>query len=76
MILSYRLTILLALVSIFLVSPGNASEIAGNLIIAGNGPEQVTMEALARAFEKANPRAYVDLLWDDHSMARRNFRET
>ncbi|MBH0194043.1 MAG: hypothetical protein HP494_00230, partial [Nitrospira sp.] len=63
----YRLTVLLALVGVFLVSPGYASEIAGNLVIAGNGPEQATIEALARAFEKANPRAYVDLLWEDHS---------
>ncbi|MBH0190965.1 MAG: hypothetical protein HP492_04200 [Nitrospira sp.] len=67
MSISQRLTVLLVLVSLFLPSPGKASEIAGNLVIAGNGPEQSTMEALARAFEKANPRAYVDLLWDDHS---------
>lgn len=65
--LSLRLTVLLLLVGLFLASPGNASEIAGNLVIAGNGPEQATIEALARAFEKANPRAYVDLLWDDHA---------
>lgn len=44
-----------------------AAELSGNLVIAGNGPEMPTMEALARAFEKANPRAYVDLLWDDNS---------
>jgi phosphate transport system substrate-binding protein len=35
--------------------------------VAGNGPELTTIEALARAFEKANPRAYVDVVWDDHS---------
>lgn len=40
------------------------AQTAGSLIIAGNGPEQTTIEALARAFEKANPRAYVDILWD------------
>lgn len=44
-----------------------SAEVSGNLIIAGNGPEMPTIEALARAFEKANPRAYVDLLWDDNS---------
>ncbi|MBH0188387.1 MAG: hypothetical protein HP493_05910, partial [Nitrospira sp.] len=60
--ISQRLTVLLILLGLFSTSPGNASEIAGNLVIAGNGPEQATMEALARAFEKANPRAYVDLL--------------
>lgn len=43
------------------------AEVSGNLIIVGNGPELTTIEALARAFEKANPRAYVDLVWDDHS---------
>jgi phosphate transport system substrate-binding protein len=43
------------------------AEVSGNLVIAGNGPEQTTIESLARAFEKANPRAYLDVLWDDHS---------
>lgn len=43
------------------------AELSGNLIIVGNGPEQTTIESLARAFEKANPRAYVDVVWDDHS---------
>jgi phosphate transport system substrate-binding protein len=43
------------------------AEVSGNLIIVGNGPELTTIEPLARAFEKANPRAYVDVVWDDHS---------
>lgn len=43
------------------------AQVAGTLIIAGNGPEQRTIEALARAFEKANPRVYVDILWDEDS---------
>src|SRR5215467_937654 len=43
------------------------AEVSGNLVVAGNGPEQTTIEGLARAFEKANPRAYVDVVWDDHS---------
>ena len=52
----------------FWVSPANIfAQIAGNLIITGNGPEQTTIEALARAFEKANPRAYVDILWDENA---------
>jgi phosphate transport system substrate-binding protein len=67
MILSHRLAGLMILASIFLANPIGASEIAGSLIIAGNGPEQLTMETLARAFEKANPRAYVEMLWDDNS---------
>ena len=46
---------------------GTSAQTAGSLIIAGNGPEQRTIEALARAFEKANPRAYVDILWDEDS---------
>ncbi|BFU95886.1 MAG: putative Phosphate-binding protein PstS [Nitrospira sp.] len=45
------------------------AEVSGNLIIAGNGPEQSIIELLVRAFEKANPRAYVDIVWDDHSKA-------
>lgn len=46
---------------------GATAEILGNLIVAGNGPEQFTIEALARAFERVNPRAYVDVLWDENS---------
>ena len=49
-----------------LSSPSHA-EVAGSLVIAGNGPENTTIEILAHAFEKANPRAYVDLLWEDNS---------
>ena len=43
------------------------AEIAGNLTIAGNGPELTIIEPLARAFEKANPRAYLDVVWDGNS---------
>lgn len=43
------------------------AEVSGSLTIAGNGPELTTIEPLARAFEKANPRVYVDVVWDDHS---------
>ena len=43
------------------------AEVSGNLTIVGNGPELTTIEPLARAFEKANPRAYIDVVWDDHS---------
>ena len=41
--------------------------ISGTLVIAGNGPEMPMIEQLARAFEKANQRAYIDILWDDNS---------
>jgi phosphate transport system substrate-binding protein len=44
-----------------------SADVSGSLIIAGNGPEMTTIESLARAFEKANPRAYIDVLWDDNS---------
>jgi phosphate transport system substrate-binding protein len=44
-----------------------SAEVNGSLVIAGNGPEQRMVESLARAFERANPRAYVDILWDDNS---------
>ena len=43
------------------------AEVAGNLTIAGNGPELSTIEPLAHAFEKANPRAYLDVVWDGNS---------
>ena len=43
------------------------AEVAGSLIIAGNGPELTTIEPLARAFEKANPQAYLDIVWDGNS---------
>ena len=55
-------------ISVAAVFPSaSRAEVSGNLIIVGNGPEQTTIESLARAFEKANPRAYVDIVWDDHS---------
>lgn len=41
--------------------------VSGNLAIVGNGPEQAVIEQLTRAFEKANPRAYVDIHWDENS---------
>ncbi|MDH5741867.1 MAG: substrate-binding domain-containing protein, partial [Nitrospira sp.] len=64
---SRLLTSLLLSTTLFL-SPASAwGQLAGNLVIVGNGPEQPTMEALARAFEKANPRTYVDVLWDEDS---------
>ena len=43
------------------------AEVAGSLTIAGNGPELSTIEPLAHAFEKANPRAYLDVVWDGNS---------
>jgi len=44
-----------------------AQEVGGSMAIAGNGPELSVFEKLARSFEKANPRAYVDILWDPNS---------
>jgi phosphate transport system substrate-binding protein len=41
--------------------------VSGSLAIAGNGPEQAVIEQLTRAFEKANPRAYVEIQWDENS---------
>ena len=55
------------LLSMLVAGPGGAAEIGGSLVIAGNGPEQAMVETLAHAFEKAHPRAYVDVLWDDQS---------
>jgi phosphate transport system substrate-binding protein len=57
------------IVSLAVALPIHAADggASGSLTIAGNGPEQALMERLARAFEKANPRAYVDILWDEKS---------
>lgn len=41
----------------------DASEVSGPVVIAGHGPEHPMIEDLARAFEKANPAAYVDITW-------------
>jgi phosphate transport system substrate-binding protein len=43
-----------------------AGDAAGHIVIAGNGPEAGMIEKLARAFEKANPRAYVDIMWNEN----------
>jgi len=61
------LALLLILPALSLIPNSVGADATGSLKIAGNGPELVTIEALARAFEKANPRAYVDILWDDHA---------
>jgi phosphate transport system substrate-binding protein len=47
-------------------SPLFAGDAAGHVVIAGNGPEAAMIEKLARAFEKANPRAYVDIQWNEN----------
>ncbi len=44
-----------------------AGDTIGHLVIAGNGPEVNALEKLARAFEKTNPRAYVDIQWNENS---------
>ena len=41
--------------------------LSGTLVIAGNGPEQRVIETLARAFEKAHPRVYVEIMWQENS---------
>jgi phosphate transport system substrate-binding protein len=48
-------------------SPLRAGDVADHVVIAGNGPEAGAVEKLARAFEKANPRAYVDIQWNENS---------
>lgn len=45
----------------------SAGDAVGHIVIAGNGPEAGMIEKLARAFEKANPRAYVDIQWNENS---------
>lgn len=48
-------------------APALAGEASGSLVIAGNGPELPVIEKLAREFEKANPRAYIDVQWDENA---------
>jgi phosphate transport system substrate-binding protein len=68
-ILSHIVTVfffaIAALLPLALVEGGEG--VSGSLVIAGNGPEQFVVEQLTRAFEKANPRAYIDIVWDDNS---------
>jgi phosphate transport system substrate-binding protein len=44
------------------IALGALADVAGSLTIAGNGPELTTIELFACAFEKANPRAYLDVV--------------
>lgn len=67
MIARLALSLSLSLLLSWGMAPLVLAEIAGNLVIAGNGPELTTIEPLARAFEKANPRAYLDVVWDSNS---------
>lgn len=48
-------------------TPLQAGDVVGHVVIAGNGPEARAIEKLARAFEKTNQRAYVDILWNENS---------
>ena len=62
-----RWALCVAISALAIFPPPSRAEVSGNLVVVGNGPELNTIESLARAFEKANPRAYVDVIWDDHS---------
>jgi len=66
---AYIVTVVcLAIAALAPLAPVDGGDaVSGNLVIAGNGPEQRVVEQLARAFEKANPRAYVDVVWDENS---------
>jgi len=64
---THRLAAAIFLLASVLVPTAHAGDASGQIVIAGNGPEQLAMEQLARAFEKANPRAYVDIQWDNNS---------
>ena len=59
--------IVLAAVCAAPLSNSRAEEISGSMAIAGNGPEYTVIEKMARTFEKANPRAYIDVVWDEKS---------
>jgi phosphate transport system substrate-binding protein len=69
MIIQVLIALILFSFPVTICVPSYAAEggASGSLAVAGNGPEQHLIEKLARAFEKANPRAYVDVLWDENS---------
>jgi phosphate transport system substrate-binding protein len=67
MIARLVLSLGISLLLVGATTPTALADVAGNLTIAGNGPELTTIESLARAFEKANPRAYLDVVWDGNS---------
>jgi len=64
-----RILLPLSLSMLFSLGTGLVArvDLAGSLTIAGNGPELTTIEPLARAFEKTNPRTYIDIVWDANS---------
>lgn len=49
------------------VTQAAEAPVTGGLVIVGKGSEFRMIEKLARAFEKANPRAYVDIQWDENA---------
>lgn len=63
-------SVVIGLALLFLTGPAApvraAGDASGSLVIAGHGPEISTVEPLAHAFEKANPRAYLDIQWQEH----------
>ncbi len=56
-------TLALLLSTLPLAITTDAADVSGPVVIAGHGPERPMIEDLARAFEKANPAAYVDIIW-------------
>ena len=63
----YRINGFVCAALLCLIVVPTSAEVTGSLTIAGHGPEQRMMEALAHAFERANPRAYLNVMWDDNS---------
>jgi phosphate transport system substrate-binding protein len=63
------LTVFLPVIAILspLALVEGGEDVSGSVVIVGNGPEQFVIEQLARAFEKVNPRAYVEIVWDENS---------
>lgn len=64
-----KLITALTLILATTVGPASATvaEVAGSMIIVGNGPELPTIERLARAFERGHVGSVVDIQWDQYS---------
>lgn len=61
------LTLTLLLAALGLPALALSDDVSGPVVVAGHGPERPMIEDLARAFEKANPAAYVDVIWNKNA---------
>lgn len=61
---SVLFSLCLSVTTLLFATPSAQAAATGTLVITGNGPELPMIEALVHAFEKAQSRVYVDVVWD------------